>query len=117
MARLDGVPARLAPRSLASEQICGFQRSKEAGMPTNRSADEYLSLLGVREVPPLTGPFDPGYDPVTLEGHLAQSSHLMSALKISMATWLIAREESVRRKVAAARTHGVPTVTGGGPFE
>jgi phosphosulfolactate synthase len=86
-------------------------------VPTNRSADEYLSLLGVREVPPLTSPFDPGYDPVTLESHLAQSSHLMSALKISMATWLIAREESVRRKVAAARTHGVLTVTGGGPFE
>ena len=86
-------------------------------MPTTRSADGYLAMLGVRATPPLTSPFDPGYDPVTLEGHLEQSAHLMSALKISMATWLIAREESVRRKVAAARAHGVATVTGGGPFE
>jgi phosphosulfolactate synthase len=30
---------------------------------------------------------------------------------------LIAREEVTRRKVGAARAHGVPTVTGGGPFE
>ena len=86
-------------------------------MPTTRSAHEYISMLGVRAMPPLTSPFDPGYDPVTLEGHLEQSAHLMSVLKISMATWLIAREESVRRKVAAARAHGVATVTGGGPFE
>jgi len=86
-------------------------------LPTTRSAAEYLSLLGVPELPPLTSPFDPGYDPVTLESHLEQSGHLMSVLKISMATWLIAREDSTRRKVAAARAHGVATVTGGGPFE
>jgi phosphosulfolactate synthase len=41
----------------------------------------------------------------------------MSILKISMACWLIAREEVTRRKVAVARAHSVPTVTGGGPFE
>src|SRR5881227_3757600 len=78
---------------------------------------DYLRLIGVPELPPLTSPFDPGYDPVTLESHLEQSSHLMSVLKISMACWMIAKEQSTRRKIAAAKRHGVPTVTGGGPFE
>jgi phosphosulfolactate synthase len=49
--------------------------------------------------------------------HLEQSAHLMSTLKISMACWLVADEQSTRRKVAAAKAHNVPTVTGGGPFE
>jgi phosphosulfolactate synthase len=78
---------------------------------------DYLRLVGVPVLPPLTSPFDPGYDPVTLESHLAQSSHLFSILKISMACWMIARESATREKIAAARQHGVPTVTGGGPFE
>ena len=77
----------------------------------------YLRQIGVRELPPATSPFDPGYDPLTLESHLAQSSHLMSLLKISMACWMIADERATRRKIAAARHHHVPTVTGGGPFE
>lgn len=78
---------------------------------------EYLRLIGVPEMPPLTSPFDPGYDPVTLESHLEQSSHLMVILKISMACWMVAKENATRRKVAAAIKHHVPTVTGGGPFE
>ena len=78
---------------------------------------EYLRLIGVPELPPLTSPFDPGYDPITLEGHLEQSSHLMHSLKISMACWQIANETATRRKIAAARVYNVPTVTGGGPFE
>ena len=78
---------------------------------------EYLTLIGVPEMPPLTSPFDPGYDPATLESHLEQSSHLMVILKISMACWMVAKEDSTRRKVAAAVRHRVPTVTGGGPFE
>ncbi len=41
----------------------------------------------------------------------------MASLKISMACWLIANEESTKRKIAAARARGVPVVTGGGPFE
>src|SRR5713101_2305982 len=77
----------------------------------------YLRLIGVPELPPLTSPFDPGYDPITLEGHLEQSSHLMSLLKISMACWMIANEKITRRKLASARAHNVATVTGGGPFE
>jgi phosphosulfolactate synthase len=68
-------------------------------------------------LPPRTIPFDPGYDPATLESHLEQSSHLMAILKISMACWMIASEDATRRKVAAAVRHSVPTVTGGGPFE
>ncbi|MCU1338086.1 MAG: phosphosulfolactate synthase [Bryobacterales bacterium] len=78
---------------------------------------DYLKLIGVAELPPLTSPFDPGYDPVTLESHLDQSAHLMSALKISMACWMIANESATRAKIAAAKRHGVLTVTGGGPFE
>jgi phosphosulfolactate synthase len=78
---------------------------------------EYLRLIGVADLPPSLSPFDPGYDPFTLEGHLEQSSHLMSILKISMACWMVAKESATRRKFAAARAHGVPTVTGGGPFE
>ena len=78
---------------------------------------DYLNMLGVPEIPPATSPFDPGYDPATLESHLEQSAHLMSILKISMACWIVAKEASTRRKVAAAKKHRVPTVTGGGPFE
>lgn len=78
---------------------------------------KYLRAIGVPELPALTSPFDPGYDPATLEGHLAQSHHLMAILKISMACWLVADEAVTRRKIAAARDYGVPTVTGGGPFE
>lgn len=78
---------------------------------------DYLKLIGVPEIPPSTSPFDPGYDPATLESHLEQSAHLMSLLKISMACWIIADEDATRHKVAAAKQHGVPTVTGGGPFE
>lgn len=77
----------------------------------------YLGLIGVAAVPPSTSPFDPGYDPITLEGHLQQSSHLISILKMSMACWMIANEEVTRRKIALARQHKVATVTGGGPFE
>src|SRR6516225_1201823 len=79
--------------------------------------DDYLQRIGVKQMPPATSPFDPGYDPLTLEGHLQQSAHLISILKISMACWIIADESATRRKIAAARRHGVPTVTGGGPFE
>lgn len=77
----------------------------------------YLRLIGVPELPPLTMPFDPGYDPATLESHLDQSAHLMAGLKISMACWMVADERATRRKVAAARAHHVAACTGGGPFE
>ena len=77
----------------------------------------YLQLIGVAQLPPRTVPFDPGYDPATVLSHLEQSAHLMAALKISMACWLIADEKATRRKIEAARAHSVPAVTGGGPFE
>jgi phosphosulfolactate synthase len=82
-----------------------------------RHCDEFLKLIGVPDIPPSTSAFDPGYDPITLEGHLRQSGHLISILKISMACWLVANEFSTRTKVAAAIACRVPTVTGGGPFE
>ena len=78
---------------------------------------EYLSRIGVSDLPARTHPFDPGYDPVTLESHIEQSAHLMASLKISMACWIVANERATRRKIYAARCHGIPVVTGGGPFE
>src|SRR5215475_8655742 len=81
-----------------------------------RSAD-YLRKIGVPDMPPTTSPFDPGYDPSSVASHLAQSCHLMSILKISMACWMVANESATRNKIAIARGYGVPTVTGGGPFE
>lgn len=84
---------------------------------TVRHTHDYLREVGVVELPPLTSPFDPGYDPMTLESHLEQSGHLISSLKISMACWQVANEISTRRKVDAARRLNVPVCTGGGPFE
>ena len=77
----------------------------------------FLHALGVEQLPARTSPFDPGYDPVTLESHLEQSRHLISILKISMASWIVADEAASRRKFEAAKRYGVPTTTGGGPFE
>ena len=82
-----------------------------------RRTRDYLTLIGVPPVAPSTSVFDPGYDPITLQGHLQQSAHLISILKISMACWLVADEFATRQKIALARAHGVGTVTGGGPFE
>jgi phosphosulfolactate synthase len=84
--------------------------------PQSQTA-EYLTKIGVKPLPPVTCPFDPGYDPLTVEGHLEQSHHLMSTLKISMACWMVAQESATRRKIACARKYGVSAVTGGGPFE
>lgn len=94
-----------------------MQRTEAAVANVRLHTSDYLKLIGVPSLPPLTSPFDPGYDPKTLESHLAQSSHLFSILKISMACWMIAEEVATRQKVAAAKQYGVPTVTGGGPFE
>jgi phosphosulfolactate synthase len=79
--------------------------------------DDYLKLIGVPKTPPLTSQFDPGYDLLTLAGHLEQSHHLMSILKVSMACWMIANEDVTRQKIAVAKKYRVPTTTGGGPFE
>lgn len=78
---------------------------------------DYLERIGVPEIPRATCPFDPGYDPFTFEGHLIQSNHLMETMKISMACWQVCNEQVTRWKVAACDHYGVPTVTGGGPFE
>ncbi|MGI8992316.1 MAG: phosphosulfolactate synthase [Bryobacteraceae bacterium] len=83
----------------------------------NIHTKEYLKRLGVPDLPPLISPFDPGYDPVTVESHLDQSAHLISILKVSMACWQVASESATRAKVAAAKKYRVATVTGGGPFE
>lgn len=84
---------------------------------TRGGFDEYLGKLGVAELAPAIYPFDPGIAPVALESHLAQSGHLMLGLKVSMACWLIADRAATRSKVQAAHAAGVPTSTGGGPYE
>ena len=89
---------------------------RKAAKRTLHTSD-YLKLIGVPEISPATSPFDPGYDPVTLESHLAQSSHLISILKVSMACWMVAKESATRQKIAAAKKNKVKTTTGGGPFE
>jgi phosphosulfolactate synthase len=78
---------------------------------------DYLRKIGVPEIVPATSPFDPGYDPATVESHLEQSRHLISTFKVSMACWIVADEAATRRKMAAAKRLGVRTTTGGGPFE
>jgi phosphosulfolactate synthase len=83
----------------------------------NSNTRQYLKQIGVLDLPPLISPFDPGYDPITLESHLEQSSHLIAILKVSMACWMIADERATRRKVLAAVRRDVSTVTGGGPYE
>lgn len=94
-----------------------MQKVREMVPPVRSHTADYLKLIGVPVLSPLTSPFDPGYDPATLESHLEQSSHLFSILKISMACWIVANEGATRKKVAAAKRYKVPTVTGGGPFE
>lgn len=94
-----------------------MQKVREIAPPERFHTADYLKLIGVPALSPLTSPFDPGYDPATLESHLEQSSHLFSILKISMACWMVANEGATRKKVATARRYKVPTVTGGGPFE
>jgi phosphosulfolactate synthase len=79
--------------------------------------DELLQRIGTPKLAPATVPFDPGYDPSTVESHLDQSAHLMAMLKLSMTCWLIASPDATRQKVATARAHGIPIVSGGGPFE
>lgn len=91
--------------------------NRSGGPAGELRTSDYVASIGVPAIPPSTSPFDPGYDPATVESHLQQSSHLMSTLKISMACWLIAEETATRRKIARANEHGVSTVTGGGPFE
>ena len=77
----------------------------------------FLEQIGVGSMPPRTVTFDPGYDPATFVSQLGQSFHLLQLVKISMATWLIAQESSVREKIRAAHSHGLAVVAGGGPFE
>jgi phosphosulfolactate synthase len=60
------------------------------------NTSDFLLSIGSGPLPASTSPFDPGYDPVTLASHLAQSRHLISILKLSMACWLIADESATR---------------------
>jgi phosphosulfolactate synthase len=96
---------------------CQVQANARRRMITNGKFKNFLKSIGVFDIPPSTSAFDPGYDASTLDGHLEQSSHLISILKISMACWLIANESVTRRKIALATRYHVETVTGGGPFE
>jgi phosphosulfolactate synthase len=90
------------------------QQATSLSSPTTQN---FLDAIGVANIAPRTSPFDPGYDPATVESHLEQSAHLISVLKISMACWQVASEAATRRKIQAARKYGVATSAGGGPFE
>src|SRR5215472_10877772 len=72
----------------------GFAMSKTETMVRagKLHTKDYLAAIGVPELAPSISPFDPGYDPATLQSHLEQSAHLMSILKISMACWMVAKE-------------------------
>lgn len=94
-----------------------FSSSLKLSREGHLHTDDYLKSIGVPKVHSATSPFDPGYDAVTLAGHLEQSHHLMSILKVSMACWMIANEDVTRQKIAVAKKYSVPTTTGGGPFE
>lgn len=93
------------------------QTDDEVIMKRRFHTSEYLRLLGVPKIPPLTSPVDIGYDPMTFESHLDQSSHLISIVKIGMAGWLVADENAIRQKVSAARRYNVPVVVGGSSLE
>jgi phosphosulfolactate synthase len=90
---------------------------RESERPESGRCLEYLALLGADVSSRANCPFDPGYDPVTVEAHVAQSAHLIRTFKISMATWIVAEEGSTRRKIEALRRADIPVVAGGGPFE
>ena len=93
------------------------KHSSQVGLKKHLSALDYLKTIGVSDIPRATSPFDPGYDMETLKGHLEQSHHLMSILKLSMACWMIADESITRQKIALAKRFNLPITTGGGPFE
>jgi phosphosulfolactate synthase len=97
--------------------MLAHERSRMVEASGGTACQRYLNRIGVRASPKATCPFDPGYDPVTVESHLQQSSHLIGTLKISMACWMVAEESATRRKIDAARRAGIPAVAGGGPFE
>jgi phosphosulfolactate synthase len=99
------------------KNLSDFVSSRNLVRKGQLHTDAYLKSIGVPEIRSATSPFDPGYDAVTLAGHLEQSHHLMSILKISMACWMIANEDVTRKKIAVAKKYRVPTTTGGGPFE
>src|SRR5215211_6643174 len=75
------------------------------------TTSNYLRKIGVPSIPPSTSPFDPGYDPATLESHLEQSSHLMSTLKISMACWVANGLRHAFRVGNRIDVTNVPTLT------
>src|SRR5260221_13725704 len=87
------------------------------GRAGGSATEQYLNRIGVRDTPRATCPFDPGYDPVTVEAHMEQSGHLIGTVKISMACWMVAEEAATRRKIQAVTRLGIPAVAGGGPFE
>jgi phosphosulfolactate synthase len=97
--------------------MSGFPSSLNLARNGRLHTNDYLKSIGVDEIRSATSPFDPGYDALTLAGHLEQSHHLMSILKVSMACWMIANEDVTRQKIAVAKKYHVPTTTGGGPFE
>jgi hypothetical protein len=76
-------------------------------MSSAADPNTYLDRLGAPRLPARTVPFDPGYDAVTVEAHCRQSGHLMPAVKLSMASWLLAEWSQTKCKIDAAHRAGV----------
>src|SRR5438105_540388 len=115
LARDRGVPVLFEPAALSYHlHSVSYRATRRQAFSAGRSL---VRALGVPDLPPRTSAFDPGYDPGTVRSHLEQSGRLLSRLKLSMATWLIADEAATRSKIEAAHRLQVPLVTGGGPYE
>src|SRR6266567_7827012 len=72
----NGVGLRLAERTRCrATATCGLQRvamlpQKGEPMPAAPIQAAFLKRIGAPDLAPATSPFDPGYDPATLESHL-----------------------------------------------
>lgn len=69
------------------------------------------------KLPPLTSPNDANTDPWTLDSLLQQSYHLISMLRMSMSSWIIASEVSRNKKIQVTRRYEIPTVAIEMPLE
>jgi phosphosulfolactate synthase len=78
---------------------------------------DFLKELGVQIPKPSIIPFDPGYDPITFKGHIAQSHTIINSFKISMATWIVVANDAINAKIQCLKDHEIPIIVGGTLFE
>src|SRR5207302_10021439 len=66
------LPCELGRAAAVSAGLPAVRRSVVMRQGADSATARYLDDIGVPETPRATCPFDPGYDPGTLEGHMAQ---------------------------------------------